>query len=317
MREKDLLVTVGIPTYNRPDGLRRTLECITGQTYQNIEIIVSDNCSPTSDTKFVVQEFMAKDSRIQYYRQEVNRGAPFNFKFVLEKANGEYFMWAADDDLWEPAFVERLVSCLILEPDMAIAMTGVKRIDESGKIFDKSHFQSLVTLGYNQFRLVYSAAGHDMISYEIINYYWYGLFRTAVLRKYANNIDNSFAKDQIIICELLLSVKVGYVDELLHAKHVYAQEYCERYPGEDLGKSYGDPLSYLKLFLTFGPYLIRSSNIPLKRKFWVPLLVIHMGSWVGMLYLNQTYQKIIVSAKKIPVLNRFIKRISDLLNKKR
>lgn len=99
------LVSVGIPTYNRPDGLRRTLECITGQTYKNLEIIVSDNCSPGPDVEIVVREYMAKDKRIQYYRQGINNGAIFNFQFVLDKSTGEYFMWAADDDEWLPEFI--------------------------------------------------------------------------------------------------------------------------------------------------------------------------------------------------------------------
>lgn len=100
------LVSVGIPTYNRPEGLRRTLECITGQTYKNLEIIISDNCSPGPETETVVREFMDRDNRIHYYRQEKNRGPDFNFKFVLEKATGEYFMWAADDDEWDQRFIE-------------------------------------------------------------------------------------------------------------------------------------------------------------------------------------------------------------------
>lgn len=105
MEDNKPLVSVGIPTYNRPEGLRRTLACITGQTYRNLEIIVSDNCSPDSETEMVVREFMSKDSRIQYFCQVENKGAAFNFKFVLEKATGEYFMWAADDDEWSPNFV--------------------------------------------------------------------------------------------------------------------------------------------------------------------------------------------------------------------
>ena len=101
------LISVGIPTYNRPDGLHRTLECITRQTYQNLEIIISDNCSPSNFTERVVQEFKRNDARIRSFRQKKNHGSMFNFKFVLEKATGEFFMWAADDDEWEPDFIEK------------------------------------------------------------------------------------------------------------------------------------------------------------------------------------------------------------------
>ena len=111
MKNRLPLVSVGIPTYNRPKDLRRTLECITGQTYKNLEIIVSDNCSPGPETEAIVREFMAKDARIQYFRQQENKGGEFNFKFVLGKATGEYFMWAADDDYFEhDTLISKLVS---------------------------------------------------------------------------------------------------------------------------------------------------------------------------------------------------------------
>ena len=57
-----------------------------------------------------MRDFMAKDSRISYFKQSVNRGPWSNFLFVLEKARGEYFMWAADDDEWETDFVSRCLS---------------------------------------------------------------------------------------------------------------------------------------------------------------------------------------------------------------
>ncbi len=103
------LVSVGIPTYNRADGLRRTLECITAQTYPNMEIIVSDNCSPTAEPERVAREFMARDSRISFFRQQEPLGVSENFQFVLKRAGGEFFMWAADDDEWDPDFVRQCV----------------------------------------------------------------------------------------------------------------------------------------------------------------------------------------------------------------
>ena len=55
MQESTPLVTVGIPTYNRPEGLERTLACITQQTYPNLEIIISDNCSPGPEVGEVIK----------------------------------------------------------------------------------------------------------------------------------------------------------------------------------------------------------------------------------------------------------------------
>jgi glycosyltransferase involved in cell wall biosynthesis len=102
---KSPLVSVGIPTYNRPDGLVRTLESITHQSYKNLEIIISDNCSPGTETINVVKQYIRQDNRIKYYNQSENRGSFYNFEFVLEKANGDYFMWAADDDEWDLMYI--------------------------------------------------------------------------------------------------------------------------------------------------------------------------------------------------------------------
>ena len=116
LQSKDMndlpLVSVGIPTFNRPEGIRNTLLNITNQTYKNIEVIVSDNCSPNHEVKSIVEEFCRKDSRVIYYRQEENIGIVNNFKFVLKESAGDYFMWAADDDEWHPDFINELISII-------------------------------------------------------------------------------------------------------------------------------------------------------------------------------------------------------------
>lgn len=65
--------------------LRCALQSAVSQTYKNIEIIVSDNCSP-DNTESVVREF--DDPRIRYYRQNQNIGPFKNFDFCLEQARG-------------------------------------------------------------------------------------------------------------------------------------------------------------------------------------------------------------------------------------
>lgn len=123
------LVSIGIPTYNRSVGLRRTLECLTKQTYKNLEIIISDNCSPGAETEAVVREIMAYDSRIQYFRQKENIGSFFNFQFVLEKAQGEYFTWAADDDDRDPEYVETCLQGFQKSEQLVLVNTFSELID--------------------------------------------------------------------------------------------------------------------------------------------------------------------------------------------
>jgi glycosyltransferase involved in cell wall biosynthesis len=114
-------VSVGIPAYNRPEGVSRTLECMTNQSHANLEVIVSDNCSPDGRVTEVLHEWSKKDRRISVYRQPANRGAFDNFRFLLKKASGEFFMWAADDDAWQPFFVKGLVELLMHEDSSTVA----------------------------------------------------------------------------------------------------------------------------------------------------------------------------------------------------
>lgn len=129
------LVSVGVPAYNRPEGLRQTLECLRAQTYRNLEIIISDNGSPGPEVGEVAAEFMKHDPRVSYFRQDRNRGPLANFDFVLERSAGEYFMWAADDDTWEPGFVKACAGHLDAS-DGDVAVMTEARYMSGGRKFE-------------------------------------------------------------------------------------------------------------------------------------------------------------------------------------
>ena len=119
------LVIVGLPTYNRPDGLRMALSSITNQSYAHLEILVSDNGSSDTRVRTVLDEFCAHDDRIAVTFHEENRGAVFNFLFVLHQAAGDYFMWASDDDWWDADFVEKTVAALDEHPSAVACWSDV------------------------------------------------------------------------------------------------------------------------------------------------------------------------------------------------
>jgi len=127
------LVSVGIPTYNRPDGLRQAMGDICAQTFQNLEIIVSDNASPDPQNILVAEQFAAGDRRIRVFAQPSNIGPLSNFEFVLRHATGKYFMWAADDDRWQDWFVERCVVALeVADGSAPAAITEAQYFTEHG-----------------------------------------------------------------------------------------------------------------------------------------------------------------------------------------
>ena len=105
-----VLVSVGIPTFQRPEQLRKTLHSLVQQTYQNLEILISDNASDDGQTQQIAQQFMEQDPRVCYYRHPHNVGMYANFKSVFEQSTGDYFCWVADDDTRSPDFIEACLS---------------------------------------------------------------------------------------------------------------------------------------------------------------------------------------------------------------
>jgi glycosyltransferase involved in cell wall biosynthesis len=135
------LISVGIPTFNRPKSLRRVLLEITKQTYSNLEIIVSDNASPDGETEDIVREIELNDPRVKYFKQPTNMGPTFNFQFVLDQSNGEFFMWAADDDWHDKNFIEVLYKKLSTNRSAIVAFSNFNTVDESGAVINSDlHF---------------------------------------------------------------------------------------------------------------------------------------------------------------------------------
>src|SRR5262245_33185402 len=104
-------VTIGMPVYNGGATLRRVLESVIGQTYTNFKLVISDNAS-TDGTEALCRELSRKDERVIYIRQVENIGAEKNFDFVLSKADSEYFMWNAADDVRSKDFLEKNIDFL-------------------------------------------------------------------------------------------------------------------------------------------------------------------------------------------------------------
>ena len=118
-------VTIGLPVFNGESTLREALDSLLAQTFGDFELIISDNGS-TDRTPETCRSFAARDARVRYVRQPHNRGALWNFSFVLDQARGRYFMWAAADDLWAPAFIEENARVLDAEPGVIASISRVR-----------------------------------------------------------------------------------------------------------------------------------------------------------------------------------------------
>lgn len=127
------LVSVIIPTYNRPKYLQQALASAVGQTYKNIEIIVSDDCSP-ENPQAMVESF--QDQRIRFRRNAKNQGIALNVIAAYREARGKYVASLNDDDIWNDDFLEKMVERLEANPNLVLAFSDHYVMDSEGKIDD-------------------------------------------------------------------------------------------------------------------------------------------------------------------------------------
>ena len=126
-------LTVGLPVYNGEKYLAESLEALLGQSYEDFELIISDNAS-TDGTADICRRYGEQDSRIRYVRQSRNIGCAPNHNFVVSEARGELFKWASDDDLYARDMLGSCVDALDRYPHVVLANSWTAMIDSSGAI---------------------------------------------------------------------------------------------------------------------------------------------------------------------------------------
>lgn len=125
-------VSIGLPVYNGAQYLALSIESLLAQTYTDFELIISDNGS-TDETEQICRSFAERDRRVRYYRYEENRGAAWNYNHVFALAKGDYFKWAAADDLCAPTLIEKCVALLDANDKVVLSFSEVIDIDGEGK----------------------------------------------------------------------------------------------------------------------------------------------------------------------------------------
>jgi len=119
------LVTIGIPTYNRGNLLQQTIRSALAQDYPNLEIIIADNAS-TDYTYEICKFYRDHHINLRYYRQISNIGPTENFRTLLNKANGSYFMWLGDDDWIDKNYITECVKILSFNSEASVVSGQVK-----------------------------------------------------------------------------------------------------------------------------------------------------------------------------------------------
>lgn len=200
-------LTIGLPVYNGEQFLSEALDALLGQTYEDFELILSDNAS-TDGTADICRRYAEQDSRIWYVRQERNIGLVPNHIFVIELARGEFFKCAAHDDLYARNLLARCIEALDEDQDAVLAHSWSAMIDGSGSV--TGTFGHRVAMDSprapDRFRSVLVDGCHD---------YEYGVIRTRALRRMTKQGSYHHA-DRTLNAELALHGRFHLVPDWLY-----------------------------------------------------------------------------------------------------
>ena len=227
MRKSKARVNIGMPVFNGEKYIRNAIDSIINQTFPDFELIISDNAS-TDQTPQICIDYASKDSRIHYYRNERNIGGPKNYNRVFELSSGEYFKWAAYDDVLAPEFLRKCVS--VLDKDNSIVGCHCKtgRIDQNGNFLGYYNQGLLEKIGspkvHERFR--------DLIGLYYTTTPFHGVYRRDLFAK-SQRHGSYIGADRNLVAELSLMGRIYEIPECLFYWREHPNSYTTIFYGTD------------------------------------------------------------------------------------
>jgi glycosyltransferase involved in cell wall biosynthesis len=210
------LVSIGMAVYNGELYIRQALDSLLAQDYENFELIISDNAS-TDKTRQICLEYVAKDKRIQYYRNQRNIGAQRNFDRVFELSSGEYFMWACHDDYWKSGYLSSCLAAFNISEAIVLAGTECESIDpETGELIFIDEGLSTVGLSPGKRFVHYKSTLHGG---KHVGGIFYGVYKRSALSK-VMPLKKVIAGDHLVMAELCFQGEFITVNKKLMVKRV-------------------------------------------------------------------------------------------------
>jgi glycosyltransferase involved in cell wall biosynthesis len=220
------MITIGIPTYNRVSLLKGCVESALAQSYPNVEVVVSDNAS-TDDTLAFLQSI--GHPRLRVLTNPTNVGAIANFDKCIREARGEYLVIACDDNVLDPAFLEKCVRLVRLEPGIPIVLAAydVLVVDEFGqnerRVIPAKISRKLSTGVWDGTEIAREYL-NGRISAQLLS----SIVRTDILRRNGGFSKHPCAGDEGTWIPLLLEGRVGLVNERCATYMVHGSSLSER-----------------------------------------------------------------------------------------
>ncbi|KAM3103503.1 glycosyltransferase family 2 protein [Phormidesmis sp. 146-12] len=226
-------VSIGVPVYNGDNYLEAAIDSLLAQTFKDFEIIISDNAS-SDRTEEICRSYVAKDARIRYYRNEVNLGAAPNFNCLIDYAQGEYFKWAAHDDIHEPTYLERCVEILDRDPGVILSYSWTRYIDDRGLLCPEVYaFDGKLRLNSEKPHERF----HDIACTHQECFPIFGLMRLSALRQVPLYGSYGHA-DGVLLARMALLGRYYEIPEYLFLSRQHAEQSCKVFAKEDSDYDY-------------------------------------------------------------------------------
>lgn len=259
------LVSLTIPTYNRPKWLKNALECAINQTYKNIEIILSDNCSEDPEVDKICKEYASKYPQIKHYRQESNIGAGLNGDFCVSKSTGKYIMGLCDDDSIAPTYIEKTLNKILSDKNAVFCWTKINLIDENNNQVTYTESQEK----HDSPDLTDKNTVNNLIKWYMV-YSWVGigLFKAESFKNIDWNYKKSCGFDIHVIAQLILKGTIVKVEESLYTYRTRSQA-CYEYRSYTTDPSYNEYCHinpYLDLFLRIFEFVFETNKLNIFQK---------------------------------------------------
>ena len=224
-------VSIGIPVYNGENYLELAINSLLQQSFQDFEIIISDNAS-TDRTQKICQDFQSRDRRIRYYRNTTNMGAAYNYKKVFQLARGNFFKWMAHDDRCSSNYLEECVKVLDSNPTIVMCFPRVSLIDEDDNLLPLIEENTYLTpkgrlISTNLQRNFTSSHPSERYSEVLFRthkcYEFFGLSRREIIERTSQH-DAYYGSDKVLLCELSLMGKLQEVPSSTAYFRVHGQQ---------------------------------------------------------------------------------------------
>jgi glycosyltransferase involved in cell wall biosynthesis len=225
------LVSIGMPVYNEERYLEQALQSLLSQSFENFELIISDNAS-TDRTGEICLTYAAKDRRVRYSRMETNLGSIVNFNRVFQLSNSAYFFWASGHDTRHETFIARCVEILEQDASVVLCYPGARWVEIDGHLGNILH-SHVETRGLSQvlrYRTVLWDLGYV--------YPASGIMRSNALKRTGLMRPNTVGADVVLMTELALLGAFAEVPEpLLYMQRLSDFGSSTQYVAKTLGPS--------------------------------------------------------------------------------